>query len=384
MKGEEPVFMSFETTMLFAAGFVVLVLGAELLVRGASSLAEAAGISSLVVGLTIVAYGTSAPEVAVTVQAMFADPPQPDIAIGNVVGSNISNVLLVLGLSAAAAPLLVSRRLLTTSLLLMIFASCVLWVISLDGEIGRVEGAGLTLGALAFTVVSIRRSRRETRMARENGELPHYHLHGWKLAGLVVVQLVLILGGLGLLALGARWLIHGSVVVARLLQVSELVIGLTIVAVGTSLPEIATSLVASLRGQRDIAVGNVVGSNIFNVLLVVGICALLSPIPVAVSETAVRLDIPIMVAVAVACWPVFYTGYTIDRWEGFAFLSLYVAYIVFLYFQATNHWALHGYTTVMRYVLVSTSLIMVILSLRFWRHQKHLLQGGTAEEDAGN
>jgi cation:H+ antiporter len=376
--------MSTETLLLFAAGFVVLILGAELLVRGASSLAVAAGISTLVVGLTVVAYGTSAPEVAVTVLAMFDQPPQPDIAIGNVVGSNISNVLLVLGLSAAAAPLLVSRRLLTTSLLLMIFSSVLLWGLSLDGQIGRWEGAGLALGALAFTVVSIHRSRRATLSARKSGDAPAHHAHGWRLVGSVVLNLSLILGGLLLLALGAHWLIEGAVKIAELFQVSELVIGLTIVAVGTSLPEIATSLVASLRGQRDIAVGNVVGSNIFNVLLVVGICALASPIPVAVSEKAVRLDIPIMVAVAVACWPVFYTGYSIDRWEGVSFLSLYVAYLVFLYFQATEHWALRGYTTVMQCVLAAIALIMVILSIRFWIHQRRLLQGPAAEEDGGH
>jgi cation:H+ antiporter len=376
--------MSFETVMLLAAGFVVLILGAELLVRGASRLAVAAGISTLVVGLTVVAYGTSAPEVAVTVLAMFDRPPQPDIAIGNVVGSNISNVLLVLGLSAAAAPLLVSRRLLTTSLLLMIFVSCLLWVLSLDGQISRLEGVGLTTGALIFTVVSIQRSRRETRTARANGELPRHDLHGWRLCVSIVFQLCLIVVGLMLLVLGAKWLIEGAVKIATLFQISELVIGLTIVAVGTSLPEIATSLVASLRGQRDIAVGNVVGSNIFNVLLVVGVCASVAPIPVVVSESAVRLDIPIMVAVAVACWPIFYTGYAIDRWEGFAFLVLYISYVVFLYFQATNHWALQGYTTVMRYVLVSTALIMVILSVRFWIHQKRLFQGAGTDPHGEN
>jgi cation:H+ antiporter len=376
--------MSLVTLLLFAAGFVVLILGAELLVRGASTLAVAAGISSLVVGLTVVAYGTSAPEVAVTVLAMFDQPPRPDIAMGNVVGSNISNVLLVLGLSSAAAPLLVSRRLLTTSLLLMIFSSVLLWGLSLDGQISRLEGVGLTLGALAFTVVSIHRSRRETLSARRNGLAPAQHLHGWRLVSSITLNLALVLVGLLLLALGANWLVDGAVEIANLFEVSELVIGLTIVAVGTSLPEIATSLVASLRGQRDIAVGNVVGSNIFNVLLVVGVCALASPIPVTVSKSAVRLDIPIMVAVAVACWPVFYTGYSIDRWEGFSFLGLYVSYIVFLYFQATGHWALQGYTTVMRYVLASITLIMVILSIRFWMHQRRLLQGPAAEEDAGS
>ncbi len=373
--------MSLETMLFFIAGFVVLVLGAEFLVRGASNLAVAAGISPLVIGLTVVAYGTSAPEVAVTVHAMFAKPPQPDLAIGNVVGSNISNVLLVLGISAVAAPLLVARRLLTSSLLVMIFVSCLLWVLSLDGQIGRIDGAGLLIGALVFTAGSIRRSRRETLAARQGDTSPASEVSRWRKVGGLCGQLILILIGLGILALGARWLIDGAVVIARLLRISELVIGLTVIAVGTSLPEIATSLVASIRGQRDIAVGNVVGSNIFNILLVLGVCGLLAPEPVAVSRAALRLDIPIMVAVAVACWPVFYTGYTIARWEGFSFLALYVAYVVFLYFQATDHGALRGYSTAMRYVLPAIALIMVILSIRFWHHQRRLLHSG-AEEDA--
>ncbi len=183
------------------------------------------------------------------------------------------------------------------------------------------------------------------------------------------LNLVAILAGLGLLVLGANWLVRGASEVARLLQVSELVVGLTVVAVGTSLPEIATSLVASLRGQRDIAVGNVVGSNIFNLLLVLGVCAAVAPVPIQVPDSALRFDIPIMFAVAVACWPIFFTGSVIDRWEGLAYLGFYAAYTGFLYLLSTHHQALDQYLTVMVYfVMPLTALILVVFVVRHWRN----------------
>ncbi len=364
---------------LFIGGLICLILGAEALVRGASRLAVAVGITPLVVGMTVVAYGTSAPEVAVTVQAMQAQPPRPDLAIGNVVGSNISNILLVLGLSSLAAPLLVSRTLVRVTVPIMILVTGLVWIMGLDGTIGRPEGTVLLLGAVLFTVVSVARSRRGTAaaLAQRRKDMPAVSRSKTALG--LAVHLSAIVIGLILLVLGARWLVDGASEVARLLKVSELVVGLTVVAVGTSLPEIATSLVASIRGQRDIAVGNVVGSNIFNLLLVLGLAAVVSPQPIVIPDSALRFDIPIMFAVSFACWPIFYTEWIISRWEGIVFLAFYLAYTLFLYLLATQHGGLHGYVTVMAYfVLPLAALVLIIVSVRHWG------RGSPNPSDAGD
>ncbi len=351
--------------MLFVGGLVCLIVGAEALVRGASRLAVAVGITPLVVGITVVAYGTSAPEVAVSVQAVFAQPPQSELAIGNVVGSNISNVLIVLGLSSLAAPLVVSRTLVRITVPIMLAVTMIVWLMCLNGSLDRWEGMALVLGAVIFTVVSVARSRRATVAALAIKRQPSAEAAISRRPAAMVVNLIAILIGLALLVLGARWLVEGATAVARWLQVSELVVGLTVVAVGTSLPEIATSLVASIRGQRDIAVGNVVGSNIFNLLLVLGVCALVSPQPVAIPASALRFDFPIMFLVSVACWPVFYTQWTISRWEGGVFLSCYVAYTILLYLQATQSGGLNSYIGVMAYgVIPLVAIALTLLSLR--------------------
>lgn len=354
--------------VLFAAGFVALIAGAELLIRGASRLAIAVGISPLVVGLTVVAYGTSAPEVAVSVRAVLAEPSRPDLALGNAVGSNISNVLLVLGLSALASPLLVSRVLVRITVPFMIAVTGLVWVLSLDGTISRLEGWLLVTGSVAFTAFSLVRSRqaRSDTIGSPDGVAPRESSRHRLLAS--AAHLLMIVVGLGLLVLGARWLVDGATEVARLLEVSELIVGLTVVAVGTSLPEIATSLIATLRGQREIAVGNVVGSNVFNLLLVLGLCAALSRQPLAVPPSALRFDIPIMFAVAAACWPIFFTDWVISRWEGAVFLAFYVAYVLFLYLQATEHQQLNQYQTVMVwFVLPITVFVLLFCSTRHWR-----------------
>lgn len=306
-------------TILFLLGLVALVVGGELLVRGAARLATALGISSLVIGLTVVAFGTSAPELAVSVTSALAD--QAGLAVGNVVGSNIFNVLLILGLSALITPLAVSLQLVRVEVPLMIGASAALPLLALDGGVSRTDGALLLGSGVLYTVAAIRASRRESG-SRSRGPLPLAS------AGQIVV-------GLALLVVGSRWLVAAATAAATALGVSDLVIGLTVVAAGTSLPEVAASVTAAIRGERDIAVGNVVGSNLFNLLVVLGGAALAAPGGVPVPAVAMRLDIPIMIAVAVACLPIFATGHRIDRWEGGLFLAAYAAYVATLVFTAT-------------------------------------------------
>jgi cation:H+ antiporter len=348
--------------LLFIPGLVLLIGGAELLVRGASRLAVAMGISPLVVGLTVVAYGTSAPELAVSIQSSFVG--QANLALGNVVGSNVANVLFILGLSALISPLAVSWQLIRFDVPLMIGISVVLLLLGIDGVIGRLDGSMLFAGAVIYTTWLIYQSRKETRQAQE--EAQDYTGPPAPLSPMnVLTYLGLIVGGLGLLVLGSRWLVDSAVTFARMFGISELIIGLTIVAVGTSLPEVATSIMASLRGQRDIAVGNVVGSNIFNILSVIGLASIVAPAGIAVPAAALHFDIPVMIGVAVACLPIFFTGQVIARWEGGLFLGYYVAYLIYLVLRDTGHSILPLFSSAMLFfVLPLTVVTLVVLTIR--------------------
>ena len=354
--------MSFMTFLLLAVGLVLLVYGAELLVRGASALAVSAGISPLVVGLTVVAFGTSTPELAVSVLSAWHG--QPGIALGNVVGSNICNVLLILGLSAAVAPLVVARQVVWLEVPIMIGTSLLLILFALDGMLVRWEGALLFAGIIGYTVWTVRRSRRELReqtMAGGDDELPPPSSRSR--------QLLEILGGLVLLGVGSKLLVDGAVTIARHLGVSDLIIGLTIIAVGTSLPELATSVLASLRGQRDIAVGNVVGSNIFNILTVLGLTTLVAPLPgLPIPLAALTFDLPVMLAVAVACLPIFLAGHRIYRWEGLLFLGYYVAYVLFLVLTAIDHDGRYLLNQAMLWFALPLTVLTLGLSL--WWHYR--------------
>lgn len=311
-------------------GLIVLVGGGELLVRGASRLASALRISSLVIGLTVVAFGTSAPELAVSVQAALAG--NADLAMGNVVGSNIFNILFILGASALIVPLIVSSQLVRFDVPVMIISSLLALVFSWDGIISHWEGAVLFAGIVAYTWRCIRQSRSEG--ANAPVELTQEGQPNTHRSRAFAFDVALIVVGLCLLGLGSRLLIDGSVVIASKLGVSQLVIGLTIIAAGTSLPEVVTSIVAAFRGERDIAVGNVVGSNIFNLLSVLGLSSVIAE--VKVSHAARTFDIPVMIAVAVLCLPIFLTGKRISRWEGGMLLLLYGAYTTFLVLQASG------------------------------------------------
>ena len=338
--------MSWLILFSFVAGFIALVAGAELLVRGAAHLAGVLGISPLVIGLTVVAYGTSAPELAVSVQASWLG--QADLAVGDVVGSNIMNVLLILGVSALIIPLTVARQLLWLDVPLMIVLAVLTLILGLDGRIGRGDGLFFVTVLVVYTVFLIRKSRRDVAAERAAERAAEQAANLEQLPTAVIanplIQLVLdavfVLAGLGLLVLGSRWLVNGAIELATLLGVSELLIGLTIVALGTSLPEVATTLAAAFRGQRDIAVGNVVGSCTFNIISVLGISSLVSRDGVLVSAQALQFDIPVMIGVSVACLPVFYTGGTVSRWEGALFFGYYIAYTAYLILLATQHGAL--------------------------------------------
>lgn len=335
--------------LFLIAGLFLLIGGAEALVRGASRLAAACGISPLVIGLTVVAFGTSAPEMAVSTVSVWTG--QSNIALGNVVGSNICNILLILGLSALVAPLTVSQRLVRRDVPLMIAASFAVFLFSLDGAVSRAEGGLLFASVIVYTVCMIRQSRRDSAAETALNVKEHRGKPSFK-------DFLLIPAGLGLLVLGSKWLVNGAVAVAVRLGVNDLVIGLTVVAVGTSLPELATSVVASFRGERDIAVGNVVGSNLFNLLAVLGMAGLVSSgSGIAVPPSALRFDLPVMIATAVACLPVFFTGCRISRWEGGVFLAYYIAYTAYLILLAAGHEAAPVFGAAMFWFIIPLTVI---------------------------
>jgi len=344
----------------FAAGLVLLVLGAEFLVRGASRLALSFGISPLVVGLTIVALGTSAPEMAVSIRA--AHSGQVDIAVGNVVGSNVFNVLLILGACALVAPLVVHAQLIRQEVPIMVGASGLLWWLAADGALSRGECA-LLFGLLAaWTVFLIVQSRRQTKAT--NDEYAHALPEPEGRARNRLLQVAIVIVGLALLVAGSRLLVMAAVAFATALGMSELVIGLTIVAAGTSLPEVATSITATLRGERDIAVGNVIGSNTFNILGVLGLSGLVAPAALPVAPGLLGFDIPVMTAVAVACLPVFVSGRTIERWEGAVFLFYYVAYVGYLVLAAREHDALPLLSSAMLGFVLPITVLALVVTLR--------------------
>ncbi|WP_442485365.1 calcium/sodium antiporter [Aeoliella sp. SH292] len=316
-------------------GFVALIAGGELLVRGASNLAAAAKVSPLVIGLTVVATGTSAPELAVSVKSCYAG--NTDLAIGNAVGSNITNLLMILGLSAVAAPLAVNIRLFKIDIPAMIVAAVALWLIGLDGTFTRLEGIGCVAVIIAYFAFTVHQGRRESAIAAAELEKAEAEItydqrtSGWTNILLDVLKLIV---GLVLLVLGAEWLVKACVALALGFGVSELVVGLTVVAIGTSLPELVTSVMASLRGHRDLAVGNVVGSNVLNIFLVLGLSAVVAPAGINVAPQPMAFDIPFMIAISIAALPVFFSGLGITRVEGGAMLLYYVAYVAFLIWHA--------------------------------------------------
>ncbi len=358
-----------EAILYLILGLVLLVFSADWLVKGAASIASALGISPLIVGLTVVAFGTSAPELAVSVMSAFSG--QAELAVGNVVGSNIFNVLFILGLSALIIPLVVHAQLVRFDVPVMICVSVLLYFLSMDGLLSRVDGIVLAALLLGYVFFLIRSSRKE----KDAGVLSEYEEEYGKAKEdpKWLKNIAFVVVGIAGLVIGSDRLVFGAVFIAEeVFGVSKLIIGLTIIAAGTSLPEVATSVVAALKGERDIAVGNVVGSNIFNILTVLGISAIVAPSGVEVASQAMESDIPIMIAVAVATFPVFFYGYRIGRINGFFFLAFYGAYLAYLILGATGHAAFQGYHEAMLYYVAPVvGLILIVLTVLAIRQPKN-------------
>ena len=366
-------------------GLVLLVAGGEMLVRGAAGLAARIGMSPLVVGLTVVAFATSAPELAVTLGAVLGG--EPGLAVGNVVGSNIANVLMILGTSAVILPLLVKVQLVRVDIPFMAAFSVLFLLLAIDGGLSRVDGLILFVLLILYISVAIILSRRDghaddlhgpgasiatasagrvgrtvgSDVGKEGDTMTEAVAEANVHTGSIGRDLVFLLIGVALLIVGANTLVKGATSIATEFGVSELIVGLTVVAIGTSLPELATSIVAVRRGQRDLAVGNVVGSNIFNIGAVAGLAGIVSPTGLPVPDSALALDIPLMIAASVVLLPLAFTGSVIARWEGALLLGLYLSYLVYTVLAAAERPILQGFTTVMLW-FVTPLLILTLVS----------------------
>ena len=339
-------------------GLALLVAGAELLVRCAVRMAANLKVRPLLIGLTLVAVGSSAPQLTVSLQAALNDTA--DIAVGSVIGSNIFNILVTLGLSALIIPLRVSRQLVRLDIPLMILASGLVFALALNKQLDRLDGAVLLGGLLIYLALLLRQSRHSG----------HHHSHHDLPRTSWLHNLVLMLAALLLLGLAGHLLLGAAVTLATELGLSERIIGLTIIAVSTSLPQLATSLIAAFRGQREIAVGNVIGSNVFNLLGVLGLTALVAPAPLSVSPNALAFDLPVMLGVAALCLPVFYTGYRVTRGEGLLFLGLYLAYGLHVVSFTTGMPLAGKLEHLMLFFVLPALLLFLLLStLRAWRRQ---------------
>ena len=309
-----------EIILYLVGGLIMLFIGAEGLIRGSSNLAIKIGITPLVVGLTVVAFGTSTPELVVSLKAALLG--NSSISLGNVVGSNIANIALILGVAALIRPLDVHAKVIMREIPIMIGISILLLLLLIDGELGFIDGLIFVIGLIVYLVVNVLIARKE-----KNPEIDSEFSEGLKSKLGIPVSIVLMIAGLGLLILGANLFVQSAVAIAKIFNVSDAIIGLTIVAIGTSLPELITSIVAAYKKEADIAIGNVVGSNIFNILGILGITALIIPIS---SVGISYVDLGVMLFTAIILFPLSRTGFSISRFEGALLLAGYGGYIYYL------------------------------------------------------
>lgn len=320
----------FHPILIFIAGLVVLIVGAELTLRGASSLAAMLGVKPIVIGLTVVSIGTSLPELAVGITAVAEG--KGAMAVGNIAGTNILNILFILGLSAAIRPLKLRQLSIRFDVPAMVIAALALFIMALNGVISQIEGAILFSGAIIYVVVLLRLSKKESAdLKREYAE--EYSLKVLKSQRKIfnsVSNILMLLGGMALTILGANLLVEGAVVLAQMLGMSDALIGLTIIAIGTSAPELASTIIATIKDDRDVAVGNLIGSSVSNIVVILGITCMSAPGGVNVSDDVLWLDLPLGAAVAIACYPVFRSDRMVSRREGIFFVLCYLAYFTFL------------------------------------------------------
>ena len=354
------------TIVQFILGLVGLIAGAELFLKAVDRFGLKWGVSPLIMGLTVVAFATGAPELAISIKAAFSG--SADLVLGNIIGSNIANILLILGITAIISPINITRRVIRIDVPIVITISVAVYLMSLDGGLSTVDGVILLMGFLAysyFTFVQIKNNSDE----EDEDEAFQYDLSPDDLAKGTVFYIKnggLLISGLALIVLGSNWMVDSAVIIARILGLSELVIGLTIISIGTSLPEVATSLSAARKGKADIAVANVMGSTLYNVLLTLALTLIIAPNVLAVSKDAITLDLPFMVLVSMACIPIFVAGFNLTRVDGALFLGYYVTYLTYLVLNAINSPIVSAMQGIILYAAIPLTLLYM-----FWRIYVH-------------
>ncbi|MBD3616186.1 MAG: calcium/sodium antiporter [Gracilimonas sp.] len=346
------------TVILFIVGLVILIGGAELFLRSVDKFGAAWSVSPVVMGLTVVAFATGAPELAISLQA--AVEGKPDLVLGNILGSNVANILLILGIAGLVSPLKITNRIIKIDIPAVIGASTLLFVLAVDGVLSPLDG-GIILGALVlysvFMYTQIRKDRALNRLQQQAkidvGEPVTSLFYG--------KYIFFLLAGLVLIVLGSRWMVEAAVEIAGILGISELIIGLTIVSIGTSLPEVATSLAAVRKGDSDTAVANVMGSNLYNILLTLGLTIIIAPGVIDVSASAIKLDLPIMLIVAIACLPLFWPGKLLGRMEAAGFLFYYSVYMAYLVLIAINHPFKEQLEWGMIWIVIPITIVLIVV-----------------------
>ncbi len=348
------------TILLFILGLVGLIAGAELFLKAVDHFGLKWGVAPLIMGLTVVAFATGAPELAISVKAAFSG--SADLVLGNIIGSNIANILLILGITAVISPLNITRRVVSIDVPIVIVASAAVYLMALDGGLTTVDGIILLAGFVAYSIFTFYQIKKNS----GDGEVEEVFQYEMSIDDLekgpifYAKNVGLLLVGLVLIVLGSNWMVDSAVTIARILGLSELVIGLTIVSIGTSLPEVATSLSAARKGKADIAVANVMGSNLYNMLLTLGLTLVIAPNILEVSENAISLDLPFMVAVSIACIPIFIAGFNLTRMDGSIFLFYYITYLSYLVFDALGSAIVEPMQTIMTFAVIPATIIYMI------------------------
>ena len=349
------------TIVQFILGLVGLIAGAELFLKAVDRFGLKWGVSPLIMGLTVVAFATGAPELAISIKAAFSG--SADLVLGNIIGSNIANILLILGITAIISPINITRRVIRIDVPIVITISVVVYLMSIDGGLSTVDGVILLMGFLAYSYFTYVQIKNNSNEEEKEGETFQYHLSPDELEKGTFFYIKnggLLLIGLALIVLGSNWIVDSAVIIARILGLSELVIGLTIISIGTSLPEVATSLSAARKDNADIAVANVMGSNLYNVLLTLALTLIIAPNVLAVSKDAITLDLPFMILVSMACIPIFIAGFNLTRMDGALFLGYYITYLTYLVLNAIKSPIVSAMEDVILYVAIPLTLCYMI------------------------
>ncbi|SMO53814.1 calcium/sodium antiporter [Gracilimonas mengyeensis] len=346
--------------VFFIIGLVLLITGAELFLNSVDKFGIAWRISPLIMGLTVVAFATGAPELAISLQA--AADGQPDLVLGNIIGSNISNILLILGITGVLAPLAITNKVIKRDIPMVLAASVLMYVLAMDGWLTPLDGFIILAALVAYSMFIYFqiKSDRKKNTGEDLSNAAQEILKGsptW----FYTKYLFLLLGGLVMIVAGSRLMVDAAVTIAEVLGVSELIIGLTIVSIGTSLPEVATSLSAARKGDSDTAIANVLGSNLYNILLTLGLTIVIAPGALSVSAEAIRFDMPVMIIVVVACLPLFWPGKELGRAEATGFLLYYASYLGYLVLLAMGHAVVDTFELVMIWGIIPLTILLIIV-----------------------